>query len=105
MGDPAEPWTQRDLYSFCTSLPDELRVVTLRCWIDDFRKSLTYTGDRFPVKKKDFHSLALQFGEDGRVGLSSARDFAWVQNGEVKALHASFDVDFSQCASAGAIRQ
>merc|ERR1712048_136962 len=32
-------------------------------------------------------------------------DFTWVQKGEVKALHASFDVDFSQCASAGAIRE
>lgn len=97
---PQLPQTQRDIYSFCRNLPQDLNVHSKSCWIEDFRDWLKSHDGRYPVPMVDFHDTALNFSHVGVTGATRSRDFLWMTNGTVRAFFASFVVDVSSCMTA-----
>jgi len=100
-----QPWTQRNIFSFCENMPEELRAVTIKCFLTDFRKWLHTMDKRFPVPSAHFDSLAMQFAQVGLTGMTTSRDFVWVRNGEVEATYVSVIVDFSKHSAAEKIQR
>ena len=58
--EPYDPSAQRSMLSFCNSVPEELRIVTRLCWIEDFSNYLTRIGRSSPPSaassKRSFRS-------------------------------------------------
>lgn len=98
--DASHHWTQRNLCSFCDDLPDKLRVTQKLCWIDDFRKYVHNANERFPIASKyKFEELMSTFLHNGLTGISSSKDFLWVQDGKVVASRLQFAIDVSNFAA------
>jgi hypothetical protein len=88
------PWAQRNLYSFCTNLPDSLRVVGRRCWIEDFRRWLvTERSERFPVTANLFDGYVQAFVVGGLTDLVPSKEFMWLEGNKVKATYSGFSLD------------
>jgi hypothetical protein len=94
----SQPWAQRNLYAFCTQLPQSLRVAQRNCWIEGFRDWLSSRGERFPVPATLFDSLAAQFAEGSLTGMVSSKDFMWIRGGKISATYAMFFVDVHKYA-------
>jgi len=86
----AEPWAQRNMYSLCVELPENLLVAQKLCWMDDFRTFALQRGYRFPVPIVHFDRLVNQFAGSALVGEESVSRFLWMRNDEVKACSMSF---------------
>jgi hypothetical protein len=94
-----QPWAQRNMLKFCTTIPKEMYVMERRCWIEDFRKHVVeQLGTRFPVPATKFDSLVTKFAQRGFTGQMTTKDFLWMRGGEVKASYMSFEIDFSEDA-------
>lgn len=94
-----QPWAQRNMYSFCTNLPQELRVTSQRCWIEDFRSYVVQRGRRFPLPRDRFDDEVGVFAATSLTGMSSSQDFLWIRGGEVKASFVSFSIDIQKYAA------
>ncbi|CAE7871107.1 unnamed protein product [Symbiodinium sp. KB8] len=94
----SQPWAQRNMYSFCTSMPRELRVVERRCWMEDFRAYLLNRGDRFPIIPSQFEQQIIPFAESWLTGMHSTKDYMWIRDGKVKASYMLMSVDFERYA-------
>jgi len=95
--DIADPWAQRHMYTFCTKLPKELRVVQKICVIEAVRDYLVkQNADFFPIKAARFQSRIQAFFKDAMIDNLNAKDFFWLRNGKVKAVKMMFIVDFSK---------
>jgi len=88
-----QPWAQRNMFSFCTSLPEELQVTSRRCWIEDFRRYVISKGLRFPLPRDLFDEEVGVFSITRLTGRSSSRDYLWTRGGQVKASFMSFTID------------
>lgn len=91
------PWAQRAVFSMCQDeLPPELRVLTRRCWIQDFRTRLLSMSRRFP--SRDFTAEVLYFSN----GNLPMQEQLWMMDGAVAAamLHFKVDVAFDIGATA-----
>jgi len=94
----SQPWAQRNMYSFCTSMPRELRVVERKCWMEDFRAYLLNRGDRFPIIPSQFEQQIIPFAESWLTGMHSTKDYMWIRDGKVKASYMLMSVDFQRYA-------
>jgi len=93
-----QPWAQRNMYSFCTQFPQELRVTSKRCWIEDFRRYVMQRGLRFPLPRHQFDNEVMTFSVSQLTGLSASKDFLWIRGSEVKASFMSFNIDVRKYA-------
>jgi len=100
--DPRQPWAQRNMHSFCTELPDRLRVAKSWCWMTDFRRFVRDKGLRFPCRSNEFHDLALEFIETSNLPTKGTR-YIWLPGGEVRALYYSMEVDVSSKLGSAAV--
>ncbi|CAJ1350779.1 unnamed protein product [Effrenium voratum] len=94
MHQVSQPWAQRNMYSFCTNFPKELRVVERRCWMEDFRTYLLDRGDRFPIVSSQFQEQIIPFAQSWLTGMHSTKDYLWIRDGEVKASYYTISADF-----------
>lgn len=94
-----QPWAQRNLYSFCKDLPDNLRVVEKRCWIADFKCYVEDRGFRFPLQAQDFRETVTRWLQSGDgyalTGLVPSKEYLWIREDEIKASWFKFRTDFS----------
>jgi hypothetical protein len=94
--DLAKPWAQRNIYSFCTNPPADLKVYKTWCWLVDFKNWLEGRSEKFPELEYKFHSQVDLFIRTGLTGQTSSRDFMWLRNDEVKAMYAKFQIDYNR---------
>lgn len=96
--DMAQPWAQRNLYSFCTELEEDLLVVTSICWITSFKQyiSYQYPDERFPVPASLFNDRVATFAVSTLTGERSSRDYLWMQDGAVKASYFTFQLNMDE---------
>jgi len=97
--DLRQPWTQRNLYAFCTDLPEELQVVRDWCWIRDFKRWVVEEGGRFPVHANEFQEVSMRYLEEGKYATRGTR-YLWVLGSEVKGVYNSFEVNVASDAPA-----
>lgn len=94
--DPKMPWAQRNMMTFCSTLPAELVVVEKYCWIEVFSNWLSSRGVRFPVQSSLFHPYVDSFKSSTLTGATSSGDYLWTRNWELLACFMIFKVDFSK---------
>jgi hypothetical protein len=88
-----DPWTQRNLYHFCTNTPQAAKVAKVWCWMKDFRTFAKQEVGHFPIRDKaEFDSLSTQFIASDSYGTRGYR-YIWHINGEIKALYDSYEID------------
>eukprot|EP00929_Paragymnodinium_shiwhaense_P080470 TRINITY_DN41972_c0_g1_i1.p1 TRINITY_DN41972_c0_g1~~TRINITY_DN41972_c0_g1_i1.p1 ORF type:complete len:1498 (+),score=339.93 TRINITY_DN41972_c0_g1_i1:169-4662(+) len=93
-----QPWAQRNMYTFCTTLPAKLLVQERRCWMEDFRDFALQTGERFPLPALKFDDLMQTFAIHGISGATSSKNYLWLRDGDVMASFNTFTVGISQHA-------
>jgi len=96
--DVRQPWAQRLLLSFCTQLPEKLRVTDRQCWIEEFREHLLSQGGRFPATPNEFDAEIGYFSTQRLVKSSPSSRFLWMRGGEVKASYVRFQIDVHRYA-------
>eukprot|EP00929_Paragymnodinium_shiwhaense_P018887 TRINITY_DN13057_c0_g1_i1.p1 TRINITY_DN13057_c0_g1~~TRINITY_DN13057_c0_g1_i1.p1 ORF type:complete len:1213 (+),score=163.16 TRINITY_DN13057_c0_g1_i1:67-3639(+) len=106
--EPANPWIQRDMYAFCTQLPEELRITRKACWIESFRDHVEASSSgiaRFPVHEVHFHPLVMGFSNSFMEVSPAVRqavvDFMWLRDGKLKASYFAFHCDVDIAADTG----
>merc|ERR1719329_801827 len=87
MFEPQNPWAQRAILRMCTDMPEQLLVVTGRCWIEDFRSMEVMAGRRFPTRDFD-HRI-----RDWYVATRYAPWDLWIQNEKVVAARMRYFVN------------
>lgn len=91
--DIREPWSQRNMFRFCTQVPDSLRVLYRWCWLERFKDWLHTTRETpFPARYQAFPALALEFAATGAL---SGTDYFWMRDDDIVAIYFSFLVDVS----------
>jgi len=60
--EPADPWAQRSLLSFCTAIEKDFALEAVKCWPEEFRVWLLQTGHRFP--SRHFYAQLEQWDND-----------------------------------------
>jgi len=100
--DLSQPWSQRNIYSFCTDLPANLKVTKSQCWIVDFRNRLVENGEKFPTLKHRFTALVTDYLVDGLTDLTASKEYVWrATSGEIKACFMTFTVDHHKNSAVG----
>jgi len=95
--DMRQPWTQRNILSFCTDAPEELQVSFLWCWMRDFRMYVRGQTGRFPARSTEFQDLARRYISVSTSATRGTR-YLWVLGNEVKATYVSYRLQLDQNA-------
>jgi len=86
--EPANPWAQRAILKMCEDLPEDLRVVTAKCWVTTMRDYLEKKEERFP--SRTFEQDIARWTSEQALQSSG---HLWVVGPAVKACRLFFTVD------------
>eukprot|EP00929_Paragymnodinium_shiwhaense_P085217 TRINITY_DN4564_c0_g2_i1.p1 TRINITY_DN4564_c0_g2~~TRINITY_DN4564_c0_g2_i1.p1 ORF type:complete len:1850 (+),score=457.64 TRINITY_DN4564_c0_g2_i1:296-5845(+) len=85
------PWTQRNILSFCEGVAPDLEVVSMNCWPADFKRWLTGNRKRYPLRETEFYPEFLAFLET--VSDDTNYNLFWVNmDGKIMATYLAFQV-------------
>jgi len=101
------PWAQRNLYSFCTKLPEELLVWSKTCAIEEFRNWMVFEKrELYPVSVLQFDMWLEKFMNEYLVKEKyPPKDFFWMRGGFARGLYMVFRGDIDKNSAIDAIRE
>jgi len=99
--DLRQPWAQRNIYTFCTSMPAQMKVTGRWCWLEDFRNTIVNSGGRFPLLQSDFEPAVQRYLISGLTGVTPSKEFIWDIDGTIKAMYARFETDHYKHSQSG----
>jgi len=103
--DPAQPWAQRSMLSFCNNLDIELlRISETRCWIQNFAEYVEGSGHKFPVTT-EFHTLVNQWAATNTIASQQATTYLWFRGGKLKASRMMFQIDVNRQSAVPAAQE
>lgn len=101
--DITQPTVQREIFNFCSRVPQQLHVIERFCWIEDFRNFVLERGEMFPLPAWRFGILMQNFMQEQAASENPASDFLWVDGTGMRACFASFVVDTSMMVDSNAL--
>lgn len=93
------PWAQRQILAFCQGLPEDLKVHSKICWMEEFRTFLDRIQELFPPVESRFPEVLDRFVHEGGVQGSPVADYILIQNGVLKASWMTFSISISSNAA------
>lgn len=73
-----DPWAQRRSLDLCVNPPEELKIISLNCWLVGFRSCWIAQNEEWPVRpNKDFHAQAYSYAQRMKTGSFQTTDFLW----------------------------
>lgn len=88
--DPVSPWSQRAMLRVCSDVTSNLNVISVDCWIQDFRDWLIASGRIFPVERfLDFQTVLKEFLQ---FEPAAAKDMWRDEDGNLTATMFTFQV-------------
>ncbi|CAE7373270.1 DISP3 [Symbiodinium natans] len=73
-----DPWAQRRSLDLCTDPPEELKVVSMQCWLQGFKEWWVAGGEEWPVRpNKDFHAQAWWYANNKKTGPYETTRYVW----------------------------
>lgn len=91
----ANPWAQRTIMAFCEGYAPDMRIQTVQCWAQDFRRWLAQRRLRYPLRQSLFYNELRQFLEyiGEKLPLGEDYNYFWPdERGAVGATYVSFQV-------------
>eukprot|EP00439_Symbiodinium_sp_Y106_P036328 s6179_g4.t1 len=74
-----DPWAQRRSLALCENFPEELKVVSVQCWLKGFKEWWTGKGEEWPVRPnvKNFHAEAWWYANNRKTGPFETIRYVW----------------------------
>ncbi|CAK8996153.1 unnamed protein product [Durusdinium trenchii] len=86
---PEDPWAQRQSLSLCTNHPEELKIISMHCWLVGFRDWwVNMRNEEWPVRlSKNFHGEAWWYANNMRTGNLETSSFLWFEDEKLIAMY------------------
>jgi len=73
-----DPWAQRRSLDLCLNYAQDLKIVSMNCWLVGFRDWWLAKNEEWPVRpNKDFHAQAYEYAQTEKTGTFQTTDFLW----------------------------